>query len=42
MDACQVSSPAPEGSFDEHVAAKQKDSYSIRLFVRPCSPAPDL
>ncbi len=34
MDACQVSSPAPEGSFDELVAAMQKDSYWIRFFVR--------
>lgn len=42
MDVCQVSSPAPEGSFDELVAAMQKDSYWIRFFVRPCCPAPDL
>lgn len=42
MDSCKVERGNGPVSFDKMYEDMQKDAYWIRLFCRPCCPAPDL
>lgn len=42
MDSCKVERATGDVSFEKMYEDMQKDTYWIRLFCRPCCPAPDL
>lgn len=42
MDSCKVDTRRNASSFQELYDEMQKDTYWIRLFCRPCCPAPDV
>lgn len=42
MGSCKINSAPEKVSFETMYEDMQKDTYWIRLFCRPCCPAPDL
>ena len=42
MDSCEINTRSNASSFQDLYDEMQKDTYWIRLFCRPCCPAPDV